>query len=214
MNKSFKRFVAALMVLASAGVFASGGMAFMNEIIYKFEKFRSRLVENYSKETRKKVAAEAREVALGLIDVNEIGKLALGSYYDKVKPSQRDEFTKLFHELMANRVVNAQIPKDKIEITKIPIKINKEKTKKDKRFNKDAVVVLTEVPHKRINYEVDFYLYQVEDTFKLYDIHIDQSSTLLDFRNQFARIIRRKGMSYLLQKLKARLTALNKDNYR
>ncbi len=189
-------------------IFAGEGVDFMNDIIFRFEKMRGSLIDDFSKKNRKKISDDARELALSILDVEEIGRLALGKYYTKVSEAQRKEFTGLFHDLMANRVANSQIPKRKIKSDKIPIRVVREAAKKDRVFKKDAVVVYTNVPHKRVIYDVDFYLFKSKDGLKLYDIHIDESSTLLDFRNQFSRIIKKRGMKYLLKKLRSKLKQL------
>ena len=199
-----------LMGFIPAVIWAGEGVDFMNDVIHQFEEMRGELVDNYTKTNRQRVLKKAKELALRIIDVDEIGKLALGDYHDKIKPQQREDFMKLFQELMADRVVNAQIPKNKIQAEKIPIKILKDIEKKDKAFKKDALVVQTQVPHKKIVYDVDFYMFKTADGLKVYDIHIDDSSTLLDYRNQFAQIIRKKGMSYLLKKLRTKLKSLKK----
>lgn len=184
------------------------GLQFMKDVIYQFETMRGELVDDFSQENRKKVSQKAKKLALKILDVNEIGRLSLGKYANKITKKQKDEFFRLFHDLMAGRVVEANIPNKKILSSKIPIHIMTSETVKDRIFQKQAIVVKTRVPHKRINYFVDFYLFETKEGLKLYDIHIDGASTLLDFRNQFARIIRKKGMNYLINRLRQRLKQL------
>ncbi|MCB1147828.1 MAG: ABC transporter substrate-binding protein, partial [Leptospiraceae bacterium] len=70
---------------------------------------------------------------------------------------------------------------------------------------------LTQVPHKRVTYNVDFKLFRKGGTLRLYDVVIDGSSTLLDFRNQFSAIIQKKGVNYLISRLKTRMKELEKE---
>jgi ABC-type transporter MlaC component len=116
----------------------------------------------------------------------------------------------LFHELMANRVVEANIPSQKVLTGKIPIEIISERAESDDVFGKEAIVVNTKVPHRKQSFKVEFFLYRSDDGLKLYDVHIDEASTLLDFRNQFSSIINKKGYKHLVKLLRERIQKINK----
>ena len=111
---------------------------------------------------------------------------------------------------MANRVVEANIPSQKVITGKIPIEIISERAETDDVFDKEAVVVNTKVPHRKQSFKVEFYLYRSPDGLKLYDVHIDEASTLLDFRNQFSSIISKKGYKHLVKLLRERIQKINK----
>lgn len=206
------RIILKLLILSffGTGLWADEGLHYMSNLISEFERLRAGLVKDFSPENRSAVATEAKDLAQKTLDIEEIGKLALGSYYAKLKESERKEFLSLFHELMANRVVEANIPSQKIISKKIPIEIKSEQKVKDKLFKKDAIVVRTQVPHQKLVYDVDFYLYKNDGALKLYDVHVDKASTLNDFRNQFSSIIRKKGIKYLITRLRTRINDLNK----
>jgi len=181
----------------------------MQNIINNFEQLRGELAEDFSTEKRKDVSARARDLALQILDVKEIGKLALGKHFAKLKPKEQEDFLGLFHELMANRVVEANIPSQKVISGKIPIEIISERAETDEVFDKEAIVVNTRVPHRKQSFKVEFYLYRSEDSLKLYDVHIDDASTLLDFRNQFSSIINKKGYKHLVKLLRERIQKIH-----
>jgi phospholipid transport system substrate-binding protein len=197
------------LVFASA-VYAGEGLEYMQNIINSFEQLRGELAEDFSAEKRKDVSGRARELALQILDVKEIGKLALGAYFKKLNPAQQEDFLGLFHELMANRVVEANIPSQKVITGKIPIEIISERVETDDTFDKEAIIVNTRVPHRKQSFKVEFFLYRAEDGLKLYDVHIDEASTLLDFRNQFSSIIKKKGYKHLVKLLRERIQRINK----
>ena len=197
------------LVFASA-VYAGEGLEYMQNIINSFEQLRGELAEDFSAEKRKDVSGRARELALQILDVKEIGKLALGAYFKKLNPAQQEDFLGLFHELMANRVVEANIPSQKVITGKIPIEIISERVETDDTFDKEAIIVNTRVPHRKQSFMVEFFLYRAEDGLKLYDVHIDEASTLLDFRNQFSSIIKKKGYKHLVKLLRERIQRINK----
>ncbi|HRP69714.1 MAG TPA: ABC transporter substrate-binding protein [Turneriella sp.] len=191
-------------------LFAGEGLEFMQNIINNFESLRTELSEDFSPAKQKEVAHRARELALTILDVNEIGKLALGKHYEKLTAKQQKDFLGLFHELMANRVVEANIPSQKVISAKIPIEIISERVENDDVFDKEAIIVNTAVPHRKQNFKVEFYLYRTDSGLKLYDVHVDEASTLLDFRNQFSSIIRKKGYKHLVKLLRERIAKINK----
>jgi len=191
-------------------LFAGEGLDYMRGIIDNFEKLRGELAEDFSPQKRKEVSSKARDLALDILDIKEIGRLALGKQFDKLKPAQQKDFLGLFHELMANRVVEANIPSQRVITAKIPIEIKAERTETDEIFDKEAIVVNTRVPHKKQSFKVEFYLYRSENGLKLYDVHIDDASTLLDFRNQFSSIIKKKGYKHLVKLLRERIQKINK----
>ncbi len=205
----FSRILAFALFL-SGRLFAGEGLDYMQNLISNFESLRAELAEDYSNEKRKDVVRRAKDLALQILDVKEIGRLALGKHYTKLTKAQQDDFLNLFHELMANRVVEANIPSQKVLTGKIPIEIVSERTETDDVFGKEALVVNTKVPHRKQNFQVEFYLYRSADGLKLYDVHVDEASTLLDFRNQFSSIIRKKGYKHLVKLLRERIKKINK----
>jgi phospholipid transport system substrate-binding protein len=202
--------ISSILVLLSGRLFAGEGLDYMQNIISNFEQLRGELAEDFTPEKRKDVAQRARELALEILDVKEIGKLALGKHYAKLKPEQQEDFLSLFNELMANRVVEANIPSQKVISGKIPIEIISERVETDEVFGKEAIVVNTRVPHRKNSFKVEFFLYRSADGLKLYDVHIDDASTLLDFRNQFSSIINKKGYKHLVKLLRERIQKINK----
>lgn len=205
----FSRILAFALFL-SGRLFAGEGLDYMQNLISNFESLRAELAEDYSNEKRNDVVRRAKDLALQILDVKEIGRLALGKHYTKLTKAQQDDFLNLFHELMANRVVEANIPSQKVLTGKIPIEIVSERTETDDVFGKEALVVNTKVPHRKQNFQVEFYLYRSADGLKLYDVHVDEASTLLDFRNQFSSIIRKKGYKHLVKLLRERIKKINK----
>jgi ABC-type transporter MlaC component len=163
-------------------------------------------------EKRKDVSGRAREtLRCRFSTLKRSANWLLGSYFQEIEPrSNKKTFLGLFHELMANRVVEANIPSQKVITGKIPIEIISERVETDDTFDKEAIIVNTKVPHRKQSFKVEFYLYRSEDGLKLYDVHIDEASTLLDFRNQFSSIIKKKGYKHLVKLLRERIQRINK----
>jgi ABC-type transporter MlaC component len=208
MKKIFSSLL--LILLSHSAISAGDGLEYMQNIIGSFEELRGELANDFSVAKRKDISLRARTLALDILDINEIGKLALGRYYAKLTPAQQQDFLGLFHELMANRVVEANIPSQKVISGKIPIEIISERAETDDIFQKEAIVVDTRVPHRKQSFKVEFFLYRGASGLKLYDVHIDDASTLLDFRNQFSSIINKKGYNHLVKLLRERIKKIKK----
>ncbi len=180
------------------------GLDLVESIIQKFNDLRNTLVTNFTKEVEDDVRKKAREIAFDVININEISKLVLGKYYHKTSHKKIKKFKETFSKIIVMRIEKSNIPKNQAILkkkAKIPIQLISEKPRKDTIFKMDALAVKTKVKNKKIVYDVDIYLFRENNKLWLYDIHIDGSSTLLDFKNQFARIIREKGFDHLLTKL-------------
>ena len=187
--------------------FSGEALDFVKGTIDQLETLRKELVSDYTTKKRKETKAKALKIAFGVIDIKEISKLALGKHYNKISSKQRKEFESLFYNIISNKIVHANLPKSKAKIKnkKAPVKLLSDEEKSDKVFKKKAFVVKSEAKIKKILYEIDIYLFKKSGKFWLYDVHIDQASTLLDFKNQFAKIIRKKGFRHLLKKLRAQV---------
>ena len=202
----FRHFCLTLIfAFTTSQLIAGEALAYMQNLITNFESLRSELVRDFSEQNRKVVSARARDLAIELSEIDEIGRLALGQYAAKIKEKDLRDFYALFHELMANRVVAANLPSQKMISNKIPIEIVAERSEADEVFKKEALVVNTNVPHKKQSFKVEFYLYRSASGLKLYDVHVDGASTLLDFRNQFSSIIKKEGIKSLIKRLREKI---------
>lgn len=213
MNKVYKGFIylTAIVLMGMNFIYAGEGLDYMKSVLNRFEVLRGELVNDFTIENRRTVTNKAKQLSMEVLDVDEIGRLALGKNYKKMTAKQKKDFTGIFHKLMASRVAEANIPSQKIVSKEIPIQIIKDKSMYDRIFRKDALVVMTKVPHKRITYHVDFKLFRKNGILFLYDIVIDGASTLLDFRNQFSAIIKKKGVNYLINRLQSKISELEKQ---
>ena len=213
MKKKCKLWVGIAFVLLNSNLFAGESLDFVDSIIQKFNSLRMELAKDNSTANHKEVRKEALDIAFDVVDVDEISRLALGNYYPKLSNPQRKKFKNLFHRIISERIVRANIPKDKKVLAKkkIPITLLSDSQKKDKIFKKTAYAVKSEVKSKKIIYEIDIHLFKRGSKFWLYDIHIDQASVLLDFKNQFAKIIRKKGIKHLLNKLNKQVKKFNEN---
>lgn len=184
----------------------------VEELLTFIETKRESLRSNYSDENYRSMLDAAITKTRELVDFEEVSKLALGAYYNKMSEKQKENFRSLFHQLISSRAIgNRQKPQAEVLQKKIPFKIIAEVNKHDKLFNKEAVVVKSEIWDEQITYEVDIYFYRghQDKNLKIYDVYIDDASLLLDYRNQFARIMKDKGIDYLISLLEKKIKSLD-----
>ncbi|MES0489772.1 MAG: ABC transporter substrate-binding protein [Leptospirales bacterium] len=217
--KSFKLNFAAFFVLL---VFVFSGVVHaqqkqqkqskeVREFIKRIDRMREDLADAKTDAAKDKIIRKARKNVLRMLDIEEIARLSLGKYFFKFSPDQKEDFFKYFEELMAHQVVMAHVPPDKISSKNADIEVIDEKKRRDKVFKKNAYVVRTRFPHKEVFYNIDFYLHKKKREFKLYDIHVDGASILLDYRKQFYSIIQKKGSDYLIDRIKDKVDTLNSN---
>lgn len=137
------------------------------------------------------------EKVLPHFDFERMTDLALGRYKRKVKGNQKPELVKEFRQLLVRTYGKALLDyKDEV-IAFLPMRGS---------LDKGDVTVRTEIEQKGgfpipLNYE----LYLREDnSWKVYDISVDNISLVTNYRSSFARKIKKDGVDGLINSLRSR----------
>ena len=140
---------------------------------------------------------KARHVKLRAIiaprfDFKEMSKRSLGLIWNSRTPEERDEFVKLFSDLLATTYLN------RIDsIQRKTVKIDKEKVVGDR------AVVNTMVTHKGSKFPIDYkMLLRGPGDWQVYDVSIENIGLVVNYRSEFAGIIRKHEFSGLMTKLR------------
>ncbi len=142
--------------------------------------------------------AEFRRVANALFDFSEMSRRALGPHWSEPAPADRDEFVRLFRELMA-RAYMGKLDKYSGE----PITWGRE------RVDGDQAVVQSEViTPKGTRVPVEYRLHKMNDRWAVYDIYVEGVSLVGSYKSQFDRIIRTESFASLLKRLRQKEQAL------
>ena len=107
--------------------------------------------------------------------------------------------------MQANLPAKAELKKMK---GKMPFEVKGEVKEQNKIIKGTAFVTKAQTKRRRVIYEIDLCYYKTEDGYKLFDVRIDGASTILDFRNQFSSIIKKKGVNHLLDLLEKKFLLL------
>ena len=178
-------------LLASAGSSATAGPT---------ETVREAVQQVYSQpdgSAVKKVStaerrADIRKVAESLFDFPEMSRRALGPAWDTVSPAEKEEFVRLFTNLIANAYMG-----------KIEQYAGEPITYQDERVDGDEASVRSRVvTPKGSEVGIEYRLYRTADRWAVYDLNVDGVSLLGSYKAQFNRLLQRGSFVELLKQLR------------
>ncbi len=133
------------------------------------------------------------EAVAPAFDFREMAKRSLGIYWRDRSPSEQEEFTRLYRDLLENSYAG------KIESYKGE-KILYGKETVDPPY---AVVRTSIVTTEGQEVPVNYLLLQEGNRWRIYDVVIEGISLVNNYRSQFASILHRSSFAELMRKLKA-----------
>ena len=149
-------------------------------------------------ERRQKIRAIANEV----FDWQETGKRALARHWQARSPQEREEFSKLFADLLERSYVG------KIEAYSGEKIVYGEET-----LDGDQAMVRTKLVTKSgTQIPIDYQMQKADDRWRVYDVKIENVGLVANYRSQFNRIIQQSGYADLLKRLKAKEEELKFDD--
>ena len=135
-----------------------------------------------------------RTIATKIFDFQETAKRSLGPHWQQRTPPQREEFTKLFTDLLEHSYVTRiqQYAGEKIEYVS-------ETVEGDQATVKTRIVTKkgTEVP-------IEYRMMRESDQWRVYDVMIEGVSLISNYRTQFNKIIRTSSYDDLIAKMRAK----------
>jgi phospholipid transport system substrate-binding protein len=133
-------------------------------------------------------------------DYREMAKRSLGPVWGQLNAGQRDDFVRLFAELLEASY------SDKIEKYAQRVKVNYT----DEILTDDYAEVraLLIWPNDRI--PMNYRLLKESDGWKVYDVVIEGVSLVSNYRSQFHRIIRESSYAELVRRLKTKVADLKR----
>lgn len=123
---------------------------------------------------------------------------ALGSAYGPLSSGQRQEFTRVFSYLFQDsytRLVLNFLKKENVEYHR--------ETRASSKARVDTTIVRTNE-----SIPVTYLMHSTPQGWILYDVTVDGVSILQNYRNEFARVVRAKSFSYLLEKMRTQVKSI------
>ena len=130
------------------------------------------------------------------IDFEEMGRRALGKYWADLTPAQRTEFVEVFGAIVRAQsladldIYNASVTYDVVKVIE------------------DSAYVRTAASFKGKQAKVEYYLGLEEGTWWLYDIVLDEVSTVEGYAKSFQTAIRKRGFDGLMKSLNKKYAAI------
>jgi phospholipid transport system substrate-binding protein len=131
-----------------------------------------------------------REAITPRFDFQEMAQLSLGPQWAKITPEERTEFVNIFSELLAKTYLN---------------RIGSIQRGMVKKLKEPKALVRTTVDYKGDVFPLDYKLINRDGSWKVYDVIIENIGLVVNYRNEFAGIIRKEQFSGLMQRLRDKL---------
>jgi phospholipid transport system substrate-binding protein len=135
-----------------------------------------------------------RKVAIEIFDVSETARRALGRHWQARTPAEREEFTRLFAELLESTY-----------ISKIDFYGGEQLKYVGESVDGDfAVVRATILRRQGADVPVEARMLRRSDRWYIYDIAVEGISLINNYRAQFDRLIRTSSYDELVRRLRTR----------
>jgi len=136
--------------------------------------------------------ADIRRAADTLFDFPDMSRRALGRHWTDRTPAERDEFTRLFTDLIARTYIG-----------KIDRYAGESIAYVGEHVDGDEASVRSRVvTAKGSQIPVEYRLHRANDTWSAYDVLIENVSLVGTYRSQFDRIIKSESFATLLRRLR------------
>jgi len=136
--------------------------------------------------------ADIRRAADTLFDFPDMSRRALGRHWTDRTPAEREEFTRLFTDLIARTYIGKIDRYAGESISYVGEHVDGE----------EATVRSRVVTAKGSQIPVEYRLHRVNDEWTAYDVFIESVSLVGTYRSQFDRIIKAESFSSLLRRLR------------
>ena len=131
-----------------------------------------------------------------MFDFDQMARSSLGANWQKATPADQKEFVRLFSELLSR----TYLKRIKSGVSTSQIEVAESKVDGDKAIVKSTVVADGE------RVAIDYRLQAEKDKWRVYDVIIENVGLISNYRTEFGGIIRKNGMSGLLDQLRSKAT--------
>ena len=147
---------------------------------------------NPGAEASERRRADIRRAADTLFDFPDMSRRALGRHWTDRTPAEREEFTRLFTDLIARTYIG-----------KIDRYAGESIAYVGERVDGDEASVRSQVvTAKGSQIPVEYRLHRANDAWSAYDVLIENVSLVGTYRSQFDRIIKAESFANLLRRLR------------
>ncbi len=159
-----------------------------------------------SPETIRRRRQEIKQIAYEYVDFEEMGRRALGRHWKRFTPAQREEFIRLFKDLLYFTYIG------KVDT----YTCGKKQTiiYDGERILGRYALVKTRVDYQGQKVPVEYRMIKKDRGWMVYDVVIEGVSYVNNYRKQFDTILMKKSVDELFSMLKSKVAELEKDDRR
>ena len=147
---------------------------------------------NPGAEATERRRADIRRAADTLFDFPDMSRRALGRHWTDRTPAEREEFTRLFTDLIARTYIGKIDRYAGESIAYVGERVNGE----------EASVRSQVVTAKGSQIPVEYRMHRANDAWSAYDVLIENVSLVGTYRSQFDRVIQAESFANLLRRLR------------
>lgn len=166
-------------------------------IIKYSERVKAVLKKNIPIEKKK---LEIRKIVDEILDYNELAKRSLGRHYKDRSKEEIEKFNTLMKELIETSYMK-----------KITSSVDYKLDIKEEKDEEGELIVNTEISSQDGKVQVGFALFKRDSRWVVYDLIIDEVSTLKNYKSEFNKIIKEQGFDMVLKKMENKLSELKNE---
>ena len=136
------------------------------------------------------------DIAVSILEVQEISQKALGKYWKKHSAEQQDQFQKLLGDLF----VHVAFPSSAKFFASLDLMYGKSKSNKGM-----TVVPITVIHEKEGEVDIDFKMKQFAKNWLVVDVILDGASMRNSLRSRFYKILKKNDFNELIRRMKKKL---------
>ncbi len=186
---SINKKIIALCLLVAASAFASPKADPVSEVRRHDEELQA-MLKRYNP-SDKSQQDSLKQMINGMFSFPELGKRALGKTWATLKKPQQDSFVAVFRRMVENSSIK-RLESYRADSTKYSPVVGKG----------DKTVVTAKVFNKGKSSKVVYKLFPEGDTWKAWDLVLDEVSSLRSYRDQFSTIVAKEGFDGLMKRLR------------
>lgn len=132
------------------------------------------------------------------VDVEFLGKQALARYWKTATEAERQQYQTVFYDYILRTITSrlARFEQETVKVTGTT------------KGPKDDTIVASQVIGKGEPIQMDWQVRGMDGGLKIIDVKIEGISMLITTREEFGGIVQQKGMSGLLEAMKAKIEAM------
>jgi len=136
------------------------------------------------------------DIAISILEIQEISQKALGKYWKKQSAEQKDQFQKLLGDLF----VHVAFPSSAKFFASLDLMYGKSQNKKGM-----TVIPITVIHEKEGEVDIGFKMKQFAKDWLVVDVILDGVSMRNNLRSQFYKILKKNDFNELIRRMKKKL---------